>query len=50
MLHILKEVNNIFILGNALHDLGKKEDAINDYSKAIEINPQYVDSYVNRGE
>ena len=29
--------------------MGKKEDAIIDYSKAIEINPQYADAYNNRG-
>ena len=29
--------------------LGKIEEAIEDYSKAIEINPQYSVAYNNRG-
>ena len=29
--------------------MGKKEDAIIDYSKAIEINLQYSDAYINTG-
>ena len=49
-MHISIEVHNILNFGNALHDLGRKEDALVDYSKAIEINPRFVDSYVYKGE
>ena len=28
---------------------GRKEEAIRDYSKAIDINPQYGNAYSNRG-
>ena len=37
------------MLGNALDDLGRKEEAIEDYAKAIDINPQDADTYNNRG-
>lgn len=29
--------------------MGKKEEAIDNYSKVIEINPQFADAYINRG-
>ena len=29
--------------------MGRKEDAINDYTKAIEVNPQYFKAFFNRG-
>ena len=35
--------------GIALSDLGRKEEAIVCYDKAIEINPQYADAYNNKG-
>ena len=51
-MHIIIEVN-IFkkklFLGNILSDLGRTEEAIKDYSTAIEINPQYANAYYNRG-
>ena len=37
------------MLGIALDDLGRKEEAIKDYTKAIDINPQYAVAYYNRG-
>ena len=37
------------MLGVSLNDLGRKEDALNDYTKAIKINPQYAEAYNNRG-
>ena len=37
------------MLGKSLSDLGRKEDAIKDYTKAIEINPQYFKAFFNRG-
>ena len=36
-------------LGNVLDDLGRKEEAIKDYTKAIEIDPKYSKAYYNRG-
>ena len=36
-------------LGIALKALGRIEEAIKDYSKAIEINPQDDDAFNNRG-
>ncbi|MHC5825545.1 MAG: tetratricopeptide repeat protein, partial [Nostoc sp.] len=35
--------------GNARSDLGDFEGAIEDYTQAIKINPNYVDVYYNRG-
>ena len=32
-----------------LDDLGREEEALIDYSNAIDINPQYADAYYNRG-
>ena len=50
MLFII-EVDIIFpiFLGNALSEWGKKEDAIIDNSKAIEINSLFSIAYYNRG-
>ena len=36
-------------LGNLLSDMGRGEDALNDYTKAIEIDPQSAEAYFNRG-
>ena len=33
------------ILGYLLVKLGRKEDAINDYLKAIEIDPKLIDAF-----
>ena len=35
--------------GIAYGDLGKYEQAIRDYNKAIELDPQYANTYYNRG-
>ncbi len=35
--------------GIAYHKKGQYNRAIQDYDKAIEINPQYADAYNNRG-
>ena len=35
--------------GNARSDLGDFEGAIEDYTQAIQINPNYTDVYYNRG-
>ena len=38
-----------FDQGSEKHGAGNYQGAIDDYTKAIEINPQYVDAYANRG-
>ena len=35
--------------GNARSALGDKQGAIEDYDRAISINPNYADAYNNRG-
>jgi len=35
--------------GNALYDLGKHEEAINAYNKAIELNPKLASAWYNKG-
>ncbi len=35
--------------GNAKVDLGLKEQALKDYDKAIELDPNDADAYNNRG-
>jgi len=35
--------------GNAYYDLEKYSNAISDYTKAININPNYAEAYNNRG-
>ena len=50
--HITIEVYLLFKiihLGFAFSDLGSKEDAIKDFTKTIEINPQYAEAYLGRG-
>ena len=48
---IIIEVQIIQIkLGNLLSDLGRQEEALFDYNKAIEINPRYANYYNNRGD
>ena len=45
------EVNIIlnYFIGNVLKKLGRNEEAIKDYSRAIEINPQKDEAYFSRG-
>ena len=35
--------------GVVLYELGRREEAIKDYTKAIDIDPQDSDAYYNRG-
>ena len=37
------------LLGVELNEMGRSEEAINDHSQAIEINPQDAVSYLHRG-
>ena len=36
--------------GNSLNSLGRLEDAIKMYDKALQINPQSFEAYSNKGE
>ena len=49
MLTITEVEFKIYFLGNTLISMARFEDAINDYTKAININPRFVKSYSNRG-
>ena len=40
----------LYLLGVSFHNLGRKEDAINDYTQAIDIDPKYANAYNNRGK
>jgi tetratricopeptide (TPR) repeat protein len=35
--------------GNALSDLGRKDEAIRAYDEAIRINPEYAEVWFNKG-
>ena len=35
--------------GSALDDLGKYDEAITWYDKALAVNPKYVDAFYNKG-
>lgn len=35
--------------GKIKNNLGKLEEAIEDFTKAIELNPKYIDAYYYRG-
>jgi protein O-mannosyl-transferase len=51
--HTLKITNNNWLAyynrGHAYADLGNYRQAIEDYGRAVEINPGYADIYYNRG-
>lgn len=38
-----------FNLANALKDMGRLDDALTSYNKAISLNPDYAEAYSNRG-
>ncbi|MFH0867147.1 MAG: tetratricopeptide repeat protein [Bacteroidota bacterium] len=38
-----------YALGNAYNDAGNVENAVRFYTRSIEINPDFIDSYNNRG-
>ena len=42
---IIIDVNKVqIILGSVLDELGRKKEAIIDYSKTIELNPKYTNA------
>ena len=43
------EIPTSFNSGNAKSELGDYRGAIQDYNKAIELNPKYANAYYNRG-
>jgi tetratricopeptide (TPR) repeat protein len=43
------EVTEIHKLASDKSDKGKKQEALEDYNKAIALDPNYADSYVERG-
>ena len=45
-----KEENSYVNRGNAKYDLQDFRGAIQDYSKAIELDPSYAKAYYNRGD
>lgn len=44
----LTTAEGLFELGNYHYDLGKCKEAIDDYSKALQLNPQFTRAYNNR--
>ena len=47
---ILIEVNlDSYFIAKTFNYLGRKKEAIEDYTKAIDINPQAAEPYNNRG-
>ena len=44
-----EELNYYYNRGDTFFDLGKFEDAIQDYNKAIDLNPNNASYYYNRG-
>jgi len=49
LLSCVKDAAFYFNRGNDYVDKGKYDQAISDYTKALEINPRYFWAYVNRG-
>ena len=45
----LKKAEDFFKLGNALRDRGKLDDAVKNYKKALELNPNYSIAYNDLG-
>lgn len=43
------EADSWYNAGNAKMMEGRSEDAINDYDKALELNPNYVSAWNNKG-
>ncbi len=48
-IHLKSDNRSLLGLGNALYAQGKHDEAIQDYNKAIEINPQDADAWNNKG-
>ena len=45
----LKKAEDFFKLGNSLRDNGKLDDAVKNYKKAIELNPNHSLAHNNLG-
>lgn len=43
-----KSADDYFALGNYFYDVGKCQDAVNAYTKALQLDPQYTQVYNNR--
>jgi tetratricopeptide (TPR) repeat protein len=46
---ISKDANTYYNNGNAYGRKGLYDEAIKDYTKAIQVNPKYAEAYYNRG-
>ena len=48
--HIIIEAKIILnFIGISIYELGRKEDAIIDFTKALNINPLFASAYLKRG-
>ena len=46
----IKVKNRYNFQGNSLHGLGRFEDAIKMHDDALQINPQCIEAYTNKGK
>ena len=45
----LRDAEPYYNRGNVYDEKGQLDQAISDFTKALEINPSYVEAYTNRG-
>ena len=51
MTNLIKFIKNFTLFkGNCLYVLNRKEEAIESYNKAIELNPKNDSAYYNKGK